>query len=275
VSRRSYSKHMPDFRLITYYSESGRSLVHDMNPWTKAALLGVVIMLATVLTSVYTLCAMFALTIVFYLAGRLPFRVLLGWYTLPMLFVVTLAVMFVFSEPGEDLFRVGIGSTSVGITDGGVLLLLKLILRALAVVTLSLAVVMTTKYQQIAYMAHRTMPGPLATVFLLSYRFLFVTTDEVTDILDAMHARNGNMLKGFSRQTRLFAGIFGLGFVHAFERAERISKAMESRGFTGELPVAQSVGRPSAAGYALVAASLIMVAVAAYSRYIEEFMFGW
>jgi cobalt/nickel transport system permease protein len=183
--------------------------------------------------------------------------------------------MFVFNEPGNDLLRVEIGGVSLGVTDGGVLLLLKLVLRALAVVTLSLAVVMTTKYQQIAYLAHRTMPGPLATVFLLSYRFLFVTTDEVTDILDAMHARNGNMLKGFSTQTRLFAGIFGLGFVHAFERAERISKAMESRGFTGELPAAESVGRPSAAGYALVVATLTIVAVAAYSRYFEEIMFGW
>jgi len=275
MSRRSYSKHVPDFRFITHFAETGSSPVHRMNPWTKIALLFFVVAFATVLTEPLHLTILFAATLLFYASGRLPIRVLIGWFTFPVMFVLTIAIMFVFTEPGTDLARFDVLGMSVGITDQGVLVLAKLVVRALAVVTFSLTVFMTTKYAHVAHMMHRTMPGHLATVFLLSYRFMFVTTDEVTDVLDAMHSRNGSLAKGVARQTGMFAGIFGLAFVHAFERAERIAKAMESRGFTGKLPVADSCGRPSAMGYALVMSSAVLLALAAYARYFDPVVPGW
>jgi cobalt/nickel transport system permease protein len=120
------------------------------------------------------------------------------------------------------------------------------------------------------------MPKTLATVFLLSYRFLFVSSDEIADVLDAVHSRSGGVIRGFAKQSRLFAGIFGLAFIHAFERAERISKAMESRAFTGELPIVETVPRPSAAGLAAIALAGAVVAVSAYIRYFEPGLaLGW
>jgi len=189
--------------------------------------------------------------------------------------VVTLTMLFVFTEPGDEVVGWTLGGERVSITDNGVLLVAKLLLRALAVVTFSLTVFMTTRYGQIAAVAHRTLPRALATMFLLSYRFLFVTSDEVTDVLDAMHARNGGLVKGVTRQSRLFAGIFGHAFVHAFERAERISKAMESRGFSGELHVTDRIPRPSAGGLALLALAVLAVGVSAYSRYFDQQLLRW
>lgn len=275
MSRRSYSRHIPDFRLVTHFGESGRSIVHATNPWTKAALLVAVVALATILTDPLLLMTLLAATLVAYKLAGLPLGVLMGWYTLPAMFVVTLALMFVFTEPGAEIVGWTLGDGRIVVTDNGILLMCKLLLRALAVVTFSLTVFMSTRYGQIAGLAHRSMPKALATMFLLSYRFLFVTSDEVTDVLDAMHARNGGLVKGMTRQTRLFASIFGLSFVHAFERAERISKAMESRGFTGQLPMAERIPRPSASGLAVLAAAFVLVAVSAYSRYSEQGLTGW
>lgn len=275
MSRRSYSKHIPDFRLVTHFGESGTSVVHAANPWTKGVLLAAVVALATILTDFVLLAALLAVTLAVYSLARLPLGVLVGWYTLPAMFVVTLTLLFIFTEPGDEVIGWTLGDSRISVTDNGLLLMCKLLLRALAVVTFSLTVFMTTRYSQIAALAHRTMPRALATMFLLSYRFLFVTSDEVTDVLDAMHARNGGLVKGMTRHTRLFASIFGLSFVHAFERAERISKAMESRGFTGRLPTTERISRPSAGGLTVLTAALVLVAVSAYSRYFDQGLMDW
>jgi len=276
MSRRSYSRHIPDFRLITHFGQSGKSAVHSMNPWTKGFLLLAVVILATVLTDGILLVALLGFTIGFYCIARLPVSVLIGWWTLPVMFVVTLAIMFVFTEPGNELIAGTLGGARIAVTDNGALLMLTLLARALAVVTFSLAVFMSTRYAQIAYVAHRVLPKTLATIFLLSYRFLFVSVDEITDVLDAIHSRNGGVVKGFTRQSRLFAGVFGLAFVHAFERAERISKAMESRGFTGELPVTDGVPKPSAMGYAAILLAGAVVAISVYIRYFDSsILAGW
>jgi len=275
VSRRSYSKHIPDFRFVTFFAESGSSVVHRMNPWTKAAMLPIMVALVTVVNDIFWLLALFALSLVFYAAGRLPLKVLIGWYTFPIIFVVTLALLFMFTVPGDRLFTLRFGGASISISDKGLLLVATLLVRALTIVTYSLALFMTTKYNQIAHLSFKMMPKTMANLFLLSYRFMFETFDEVSDVLDAMHSRNGNLAKGISRQGRLFAGIIGLSFVHAFERGEKIGKSMESRGWTGSFPVIDTVSRPSAGGYALIVAGLIVLALAGYSRYFGTIVKGW
>lgn len=245
-----------------------------MSPWTKAVMLPLMVALVTVVTDIYWLAAIFALTVAFYAAGRLPLRVLVGWYTFPVIFVLTLAVLFMFTVAGNPLIDVRVLGTSVRLTDNGVLLVASLLVRGLTVVTYSLALFMTTRYNQISRLAFRTMPRTLANLFLLSYRFMFETFDEVSDVLDAMHSRNGNLAKGVSRQGRLYAGIIGLSFVHAFERGERIGKAMESRGWTGSFPIVETVSRPGVGGYALMIVGLGVLALAGLTRY-TTFLKGW
>ncbi len=275
MSRRSYSKHIPDFRFVTFFAESGTSTVHRMSPWTKAAMLPIVVALVTVVDNIYWLGAFFALSVVFYSMGRLPLRVLVGWYTFPVMFVLTLAVLFMFGVPGKPLFTLHVSSATLSVSDKGVLLVLTLLLRALTVVTYSLALFMTTRYNQIAHLAVRTAPKTLANLFLLSYRFMFETFDEVSDVLDAMHSRNGNLAKGVSRQGRLFAGIIGLSFVHAFERGERIGKSMEARGWTGSFPIFDPVAKPGPGGYSLMLVASAILIIAAYSRYFGTIVQGW
>jgi energy-coupling factor transporter transmembrane protein EcfT len=73
----------------------------------------------------------------------------------------------------------------------------------------------------------------------------------------------------------MFAGIFGIAFVHAFDRAERIAKAMEARGYIGKFPVTEPLKKPTAGGYALIALGIASLALAAYSRYFDQELFGW
>lgn len=273
ISRRSYTKHIPDVRLIAHYAENTESVVHRLNPWTKAAMLLFVVALVTVVMDMTTLVIVYVFTLVFYVSAKLPLRLLIGWYFMPLVFVLTLVIMFVFTEPGHDIARLTIGSFSVAITDNGVVLLAKLVVRALAVVTFSLAVFMTVRYKHVVYVARRTMPGPLATMFLLTYRFLYVTSDEVTNLMDAIHAKNGSMVRGVLGQSKIFAGIFSHAFIHAFDRAERVSKAMEARGFMGDFPISEKVLQPRAREMAIIGVFAALLAFAVMTRYFE--VSGW
>jgi len=202
-------------------------------------------------------------------------RLLVGWWTLPLFFVASLSVMFVFTEPGTVIAGVRLGGIRIAVTDRGLLLMGGLMVKALAVVTYSLTVFMTTKYNDIARIAYRVMPRTLANMFLLSYRFMFETSDEFSSVLDAIHSRSGSVAKGAVRRSRTYAGIFGLSFVHAFERAETISKAMEARGFSGTLPVSGRLPRPGPSGWLMIAAGLVALALAAYSRYLDNDVLRW
>jgi energy-coupling factor transporter transmembrane protein EcfT len=62
--------------------------------------------------------------------------------------------------------------------------------------------------------------------------------------------------------------------VHAFERAEKIAKAMESRGFSGEFPSVDRLPRPSNPGYVLIALAVTALALVTYSRYVSD-LIGW
>jgi cobalt/nickel transport system permease protein len=267
MSRRSYTKHVPDVRLMTHHAETGRSVVHSMSAWAKAIMLLLIVAMVTVATDIYVLAGIFAFTVCFYALARLPIGLLIGWYTMPVFFVVTLAIMFVFTEPGNEVARLELGSAAIAVTDNGLALMAKLLLRALAVVTFSLATFMTMRYSHVVHIAHRTLPSTIASMFLLTYRFLFVTTDEMTNILDTVHSRNGHLARGVFRQTRMFAGIFTHAFVHAFERGERISKAMEARGFTGAFPVSEGIPKPRPAEGALTGAFAIVLVIMVISRY--------
>ena len=267
MSRRSYTRHVPDVRLITHYAETGRSVVHSMNAWAKGAILLMIVAMVTVATDIVVLTLIFAFTVCFYALARLPIRLLIGWLTLPILFVVTLAIMFVFTEPGDDIVSMKLGGTTVAVTDNGLALLTKLLLRALAVVTFSLATFMTVRYKHVVYMANRVLPSAIASMFLLTYRFLFITSDELTNILDTVHSKNGRIAKGVFRQTRVFAGIFTHAFIHAFERGERISKAMEARGFAGSFPVVEGIPKPRWYEGVFTGISAAILAVMVISRY--------
>jgi len=274
MSRKSYSKHIPDFRLVTHYAESRTSLIHRMNPWTKMVLLLFVILFVVIIQDSYLLAILLVATVAFYVTARLPLTLLLGWYSLPVFFVLTLSVLFVFSEPGRQLAGFELLGARIALTESGVLLVVNLLMRALAAVTFSLAVFMTTRYTNIAVIASKILPKPLDSIFLLSYRFTFETSDEIADVLDAMRSRSGGLVKGVSRQTKMFASIIGLAFVHAFERAERIAKAMEARGFNGAFPMTEEIPRMRYLDYALIALVATALAIVAYSRYFNN-LIGW
>lgn len=247
MARLGFSSHVPDFGMISHFAEHGDSPLHKANSYLKLAYVLLVVIAATSLQKIDYLLVLFFLTLAAYRVGNLPIRLLLRWYLIPVSFVLTIALLFIFNEPGTPIISLGV-SPQIQLTYGGLWLLIRLLLRTLSVVTYSFSFIMTTKYAHLCATANSILPTPINTVFLLAYRFSFVILEEVTSLLKALSSRGGDLAKGLLTQTRIFGGIFAVAFVHSFDRAERIAKAMEARGFDGRITVYSAPEKPSRAG---------------------------
>jgi cobalt/nickel transport system permease protein len=262
VSSASLSPHIPDLDLITYYAEKGDSLFSRMSPWTKGCLLVFVVLLVTVSRSLVLLISLYFGVLLLYLLAGLPAGKLVRWYTLPIIFVLSLVGLLMWSEPGLPLFSWTVGSYTLTLSENGAVLVVTLLIKALITITFSLFFLMTTRYQHFAGMISRIFPEPLDQIFLMAYRFLFLTLAMTAALLKSVRSRGGSLVHSLRMQGRLFAGVFALVFVRSFERGERVHKSMIARGFNGSYPLSGEVPLPCPAEYGLLAVTGILTAAA-------------
>jgi cobalt/nickel transport system permease protein len=238
------SNHVPDPRLITAYAEQRTSPLHRVNPWTKLGVVGALVLAVTVLDRLALLAGLYGIVLIVYGLADLPFRRLAGWYTLPLLFIVSVAGPLAFLEPGVPIG--GALTTPVGevsVTWAGLVLFAELSFRSLTVVTFTLTATMTTKYTDVAYILGRLLPRPVDQVALLTYRFTFVMVEVLENLVKAALARGANLSEFWSNK-RLYARILGMTMLSAIEQSERLVKSMEARGYDGDVTLYSDVSRP-------------------------------
>jgi len=238
------SNHVPDPRLITAFAEQRDGPLHRINPWTKIGTVGALVLAVTMVDRLALLAGLYGAVLIVYGLARLPYQRLAGWYTIPMLFVISVAGPLAFLEPGTPIG--GTLSTPLGelsVTWAGVILFVELSCRSLTVVTFVLTASMTTKYTDIAYILGRLLPRPIDQIALLTYRFTFVMIETLEDLVKAALSRGANFSDFWSNK-RLYARILGMTMLSAIEQSERLVKSMESRGYNGDITLYGDVSRP-------------------------------
>jgi cobalt/nickel transport system permease protein len=241
------SNHVPDPRLITAYAQHRTSPLHRVSPWTKLWVVGALVLAVTVVDRLVLLASLYSLVLVTYGLAGLPFRRLVGWWTLPLLFVVSVAGPLALLEPGAPVggsLETPVGALSV--TWAGLALFAELGVRSLTVVTFVLTTSMTTKYTAVAYVLGRILPQPVDQVALLTYRFTFVMIETLEALVKSALAR-GASLSEFWSNRRLYARILGMTMLSAVERSERLVESMEARGYDGDITLYGDVPRPPTA----------------------------
>jgi cobalt/nickel transport system permease protein len=234
------SPHIPDLDLITFYSEKGTSLFSRISPWTKALMLPLIILFVSLDKSLILAICLYLIVLALYGLSGLPIKKLFQWYTMPVIFVLSLVLILMWNEPGKPIFSLS-PYFSLTLTDNGLLLLLTLLFKSLASVTYSLFFLMTTKYNYLSAMIYRVFPSPIDQIFLMSYRFIFITLNMVKSMIKALRSRGGGLLKSARRQSKMFAEVFALTVIRSYDRADRVNKAMEARGFTGKYVAATKI----------------------------------
>lgn len=253
--RSGLSAHIPDLELITHYAENTRSIFSGVSPWSKVVSLILLVILVTVLRSLTLLLLLYSAIVTACVLARLPLKKILLWYTLPVLFVISLVGLLAWGEPGNPVFSWSFIGIPLVLTDAGLLLIGVLLIKALIVVTFSIFFLMTTRYNHIAAVIDRIFPDPLNQIFLLSYRFLFLTIGMTAALLKAVRSRGGGLIRSIRIQGQIFAQVFALTFIRSLDRADRVHAAMAARGYHGSYATAQEIPAPSFAGMVFLAAA--------------------
>ncbi|MDR1352832.1 MAG: energy-coupling factor transporter transmembrane protein EcfT [Treponema sp.] len=81
-------------------------------------------------------------------------------------------------------------------------------------------------------------PPKLAALFLLSYRYIFVMYQRV--FVAALSLRLRQPRQGILGRWRSYAAVFGTALVSALFRSQKIGRALQSRGFNGDLPLTRT-----------------------------------
>jgi cobalt/nickel transport system ATP-binding protein len=120
-----------------------------------------------------------------------------------------------------------------GLTEPGLHRAAAMMLRSWIAVCFMILLINTTPFDQLLR-ALRSLKVPSIFVLLLSflYRYLYLLWDEIERM---QRARNVRYFGGrWSEQTALLGRLAAALFLRSYERAERVQKAMISRGWTGE-----------------------------------------
>jgi cobalt/nickel transport system permease protein len=261
MSSTMISSHIPDLDLITSYAQREGTFFSGVSPWTKFSGLILVILLVTLTRNLLICGVLYLIILGLYAFAGLPVKKLFAWYTLPVLFVISLVGLMAWTEPGTPLFSWNLGLFTLTLTENGLILVVTLLLKALISVTYSLFFLMTTRYQHFSAMIYRLFPTPLDQIFLLAYRFLFLTLSMTGSIFKAVRSRGGGIIHSIRIQGRIFAEVFALVFIRSFDRAERVHQAMIARGYNGKYEAGTDIPKPGLSGICVLGAFAGAIAV--------------
>lgn len=125
----------------------------------------------------------------------------------------------------------------------GVISFFTLILKGILCLSASYIFAETTKIDELCGTLRRIhIPKIIVTVFLLTWRYIFVMKDEVSIMLEAYHLRAPGQ-KGIHYSA--WGSFLGQLFLRSFDRADELYQAMILRGYNGNYFYACSRGKHS------------------------------
>lgn len=127
------------------------------------------------------------------------------------------------------------------VVRAGVISLITLLIKGMLCLSASYVFAETTKVDELCGTLRRIhVPKLIVTVFLLTWRYIFVMKEEVSIMLEAYHLRAPGQ-KGIHYSA--WGSFLGQLFLRSFDRADELYQAMLLRGYNGNYFYACSRGK--------------------------------
>lgn len=157
-------------------------------------------------------------------------------------FVLPFIIMAGILNPFIDKIPYSVGG--IFVLRGGVVSFLTLILKGVLCLCASYIFAENTKVDELCASLRRIhVPKLIVTVFLLTWRYIFVMKEEVSVMLEAYHLRAPRQ-KGLHYSS--WGSFLGQLFLRSFDRADELYQAMILRGYNGNFFYACCRGKYSA-----------------------------
>ncbi len=216
--------------MIEEQFSTGNSFVHSLDPRVKIIVAIFFSVVVAVSSNFASLLPALALSLFLIILGKLSFKKVLYRLLLVNRLILFLWLFLPFTYKGEALFKIG---PLVG-TAEGVLYASQITVKCNAILLAMIALLSTTSVFTLGHaMGQLCFPDKIIHLFLFTYRYIHVISQEYYRLINAMKMR------GFIPRTNLhtyrsYAYLVGMLLVRSYDRAERIHKAMICRGFNGK-----------------------------------------
>jgi cobalt ECF transporter T component CbiQ len=232
-----------------------RGPLQRVDPRAKLVALLMLLVSAALVHSLPLLAAAYALTLAGAAAARLPLGLFIKrvWLFVPLFTgIVVLPATLSIVTPGEIVVPLfgDVGLTRQGLTGAGLITL-----RVAVSISLVLLVTLTTRWTDL--LAALRVPRAFVLVAGMSYRYLLVLLDVVTDLHEARRARTLKPRERSKTGRQFVAGGAGVLLGRTHDLAVEVHQAMVARGFRGEVR-ALDAPRLTARDVAVLAAAAVL-----------------
>jgi cobalt/nickel transport system permease protein len=241
----------------------GETPVHRLDPRVKVIATGI-FLLTVVSFPKYDVAGLFPFLlfpVLLTTLGEIP----LGFILRKVLIVSPFALFIGIFNPLLDARTVAV---IAGLPiSAGLLSFVSILVKFALTVSAALLLVATTSFPGICHALRRLgCPPVFVSQLLFLYRYLFVLAEEAMRIV---RARDMRSFAGRGTGVSVFARLVGILLIRTLDRAERIYRAMLSRGFEGEIPHL-GTSRLRSGDLAFVAATAVFLGVFRFLPVTEE-----
>jgi cobalt/nickel transport system permease protein len=205
-----------------------------LDPRIKLVVLLLLIVTATLLTSISGLCLLFLLALILALTSRFTLRRLArqAWISV-LLFTGFIALPSLVIVPGDVLVRLPLVHWAV--TVQGLRSAVFLVGRAEIAATFTLLLILSTPWPHVLK-ALRSLGVPVVAVAILgmTHRYIFVLLHSAMQMFEARRSRIVGPMSPSERR-RFIAAAAGALLARTFQLAGEVHLAMVSRGYRGEV----------------------------------------
>lgn len=215
-------------------SSSLSSPVHKWDPRIRLVSTVLLIFTAVMVKSIVSMLFLFFIIIVLGLFSRLPARSYLGRATFFVpFFAGIIALPLLFITPGTPVFSLQLETYRFLITREGVAVAFHFVFRVWLCVAATILLLLTTDFTRLIRGLEKfKIPRAFTMMLSMTYRYIFLTIDELLRMLRAREARTFGKL-GTLRSAKLVGGVISTSIGRSYERGERVYDAMLARGFDG------------------------------------------
>ncbi len=216
--------------MIEEQFSTGESFVHGLDPRIRIVVAILFAVVVAVSSSLLALFAALAMSLFLLALARLSARKVFYRLLLVNGLILFLWLLLPFTFQGQSLFHIG---PLIG-TREGVLYASRITLKCNAILLAMITLLATIPIFTLGHaMSQLHFPDKIIHLFLFTYRYIHVISQEYQRLVNAMKIR------GFIPRTNLhtyksYAYLVGMLLVKSYDRAERVYKAMLCRGFSGK-----------------------------------------
>lgn len=205
------------------------SPIHSFDPRAKIISFLFLVFSIVLLSDLKIALIGFVVSVFLLIFSKLPFCFVFRYLKWIFLFIFPFLVIMPFSVEGEKI----ISFYGVKITQQGIIYGLLISIRAVSAAILVFSMLATMRFEEtLRALSSLKVPNVLVQILMFSYRYIFTFIREFQSMLRAMQSRGFEPRIGIYTLQSIGKTV-GMLFVRGYERSERVYRAMQSRGYTG------------------------------------------